>query len=671
MPQNPLLEIPFDIPFPAVKPEHVEPAIGQLIAESKARIDAIAAQAGTLTYENTLALLDRATEPLDVALNIVRHLEDVATTPELRAAYNAVQGDAAAFYSSIVLHEGLWKTLQAYSETPDAQSLTGVRKRHLAKTLDEFKRSGAALPPEGKKRLEAINVELTTLTTRFSQKVLDSTNAWELYLESESDLAGLPPSALGAARQSAESKGKPGYRFTLQAPSYIAVMTYLDNREIRERMYRAYSTRASAPPHDNRGLIVQILALRAEKARLLGFHNFADLVLADRMAKNGAAALGFLHDLRARTEAHFARENQALEEFAGFPLQPWDVAYYAEKLRQKLYDFDEEQLRPYFPLPKVMEGMFALTEKIFAIRVTEKQGAPVWHPDVRFFEVRDARNGAHLGSFYSDFYPREEKRGGAWMDSFLTGLPTPKGHEPHLGLICGNLTPPIGGAPALLTHREVETIFHEFGHLLHHVLTRVPVRALAGTSVAWDFVELPSQIMENWCWEREALDLFARHFESQAPIPQDLFERMRRARTFRAATAQMRQISFGLVDFALHIEYDPAKDGDVIAYSRRILQPLSAAPLPQEHAMVAGFTHLFSSPVGYAAGYYSYKWAEVLDADAFSRFHAEGVFNETVGLEFREKILAKGDSEDPADLYRSFMGRDPDPEALLRRSALV
>lgn len=668
---NPLLNIPFSIPFPAVKPEHVEPAIGQLIAESKARIDAIAGQSGVLTYENTLAALDRATEPLDVALNVVRHLEDVATTPELRAAYTSIQGDAAAFYSTIVLHEGLWQTLQKFAATEAAASLTGVEKRHLTKTLDEFKRSGAALPPEGKKRLEAINVELTTITTRYSQNVLDSTNAWELYLQSETELAGLPPSAVAAARQSAESKSKPGFRFTLQAPSYLAVLTYLDNREIRERMYLAYATRASAEPHDNRDLIVQILALRAEKAKLLGYANFADLVLADRMAKNGAAALTFLHDLQQKTHPSFEKENDALDKFAGFELQPWDIAYYSEKLRQKLYDFDEEQLRPYFPLPQVMAGMFSLTEKIFAIKVTERPGAPVWHPDVRFFEVHDIRTGHHLGSFYSDFYPREEKRGGAWMDSFITGLPTPAGHDPHLGLICGNLTPPIGDAPALLTHRDVETIFHEFGHLLHHVLTRVPVRGLAGTSVAWDFVELPSQIMENWCWEREALDLFARHYETNEPIPQNLFDRMKRARTFRAANAQMRQISFGLVDFALHIEYNPATDGDVIDYSRRILQPLSAAPLPENHAMIASFTHLFANPVGYAAGYYSYKWAEVLDADAFSRFHAEGVFNETVGLEFREKILAMGDSEDPAQLYRSFMGRDPDPEALLRRSALT
>lgn len=669
---NPFLSLPFAIPFDQMRAEHVEPAMAQLIAEAKARIEAIASLESPRTYENTMHALDHATEPLDIAFGVVRHLESVATYPAWREAHNAIQGPASEFYSSIRLHDGLWRALKAYAETEDAKALTGVRARHLKKTLEAFRLSGADLDAAGKKRSAEIDLELTQLTTKFSENVLDATNAFELIVTDEAQLAGLPPSAVAAARQSAEQKGVAGWRFTLQAPSYMAVMTYLDDRGIREKMYRAFATRAAGGQFDNTGNLVRILELRREKAKLLGFSHFADLVLVDRMAKTGAAAEKFLTDLQAKTEAFFARENEQLRAFAGgLELEPWDVGYYAEKQRLALYDFDEEQLRPYFSLSSAMAGMFELTGRLFGIRVVERQGVPAWDKDVRYFDIFDTASGEHLASFYADMHPRENKRGGAWMDAFLTGAPKGNGFTPHLGLMCGNLTPPIGDQPALLTHRDVETLFHEFGHLLHHSLTRVPVRDLAGTSVPWDFVELPSQIMENWCWEREALDLFAHHFETGEAIPEELFTKLKKARTYRAANGQMRQLSFAFVDLALHMRYDSAADGDVIAWSRRLLQPFSAAKLPEEHAMIASFSHLFSSPVGYAAGYYSYKWAEVLDADAFSRFRNEGVFNAETGRAFRECILAKGDSEDPAALYRQFMGRDPDPNALLIRSGLA
>lgn len=665
---NPLLAIPFAIPFDAIRAEHVEPAIGQLISDARERIEAIASLDGPPTYENTMFALDHATEPLDTAFGVVRHLESVATYPELREAHNAAQGPASAFYSSIRLHDGLWAALKAYAETDDAKALTGVRARHLKKTLEAFRLAGADLDPAGKKRCAEMDVELTQLTTKFSENVLDATKAFELVIDDEARLAGLPESAVAAARQSAEQKGLAGWRFTLQAPSYMAVLTYMDDRSTREALYRAYATRAASGQYDNRENILKIVALRQEKAKLLGFSHFADLVLVDRMAKTGAAAETFLTDLRAKTEAFFLRENEQLRAFADEKeMEPWDVSYYAEKQRLALYDFDEEELRPYFSLSSVMAGMFALTGRLFGIRVTERQDVPAWDKDVRYFDIFDAAGDGPLASFYVDMHPRENKRGGAWMDAFLTGMPG----EPHLGLMCGNLTPPIGEQPALLTHRDVETLFHEFGHLLHHSLTRVPVRDLAGTSVPWDFVELPSQIMENWCWEREALDLFAHHYETGEAIPEELFAKMRRARTYRAANAQMRQLSFSMVDLALHMRYDREADGDVIAWSRALLQPYTAAKLPADHAMLASFTHLFSGPVGYAAGYYSYKWAEVLDADAFSRFRKEGVFNAETGRAFRECILAKGDSEDPAELYRQFMGRNPDPDALLIRSGLM
>ena len=607
------------------------------------------------------------TERLDYAMSVVRHLESVATTPELREALNKVQPKVMAFYSSLPLNEALWKAIQRYGASETARGLSGTMKRYLTKTIDAFKRHGAELDAAGKKRLQEIDVELAEITTKFSQNVLDSTNAWDLVVTDEAKLAGLPPTAVAAARAAAEQKGREGWRFTLQGPSYLAVMTYLDDRQIREQVWRAYNTRAASGEHDNRPLIVRILELRNEKARLLGFRDFADLVLDDRMAHRGDRAQEFIEDLRIKTDKRFREENRELEEFAGRELEPWDVGYWAEKQRAALYDFDEEELRPYFPLERVVQGMFQIFGRVLGIRVEQESGVPVWDKEVRTYGIHDARSGEFLGSFYADWYPRENKRGGAWMDALITG--DPKKREPHLGLICGNLTPPVDGKPALLTHREVETIFHEFGHLLHHLLSRVEVRSLSGTSVAWDFVELPSQIMENWCWERESLDTFAGHYETGAKLPDDLFKKMKRAKTFRAANAQMRQLGFGFVDLALHREWD--RRTDVVEYSRDILQKFTPVPLPRDYSMITGFTHLFASPVGYGAGYYSYKWAEVLDADAFTRFREEGVFNEKVGREYREKILARGDSQDPAELYRDFMGRDPDPDALLERAGLL
>jgi oligopeptidase A len=672
---NPLLEIQFKIPFDQVKAEHVEPAIDVLLAEAQQGIDALAADSEPRTYENTLLALENVGERLEFAMGVVSHLETVATYPELRAAHNAVRPKVSEFYSKIPLNEALWKQLKQFAETDEARALTGTRARFLKKTLDDFRRSGADLDEGGKARLTELNIELVKATTKYSENVLDATNEFELIVDDEGKLVGLPPSALAVAKQDAEAKGKQGWRFTLQGPSYVAVMTYLDDAEIRERVYRAYTTRATKEPFDNRELILKVLEARREKAELLGYRDFADLVLEERMARTGQGARDFVDKLKAKTLAAFERENEELLAFRkelegpdAPELNAWDVGYYSEKMRQARYDFDEEELRPYFAFERVLDGMFELVGRLYGIEVVERRDAPVWDPSVKYYNVLD-EGGAHIGSFYADFDPRENKRGGAWMDSFLIAVPG--GPHPHLGLICGNQTPPVGGKPALLTHREVETIFHEFGHLLHHLLSRVEVRSLGGTNVPWDFVELPSQIMENWCWEREALDLFGRHYETGEAIPEELFQKMKRARNFRAANAQMRQLSFGTMDLAVHRDYDPRKDGDVMQYAFDILQSFASAKLPPEHAMIAAFTHLFSSPVAYGAGYYSYKWAEVLDADAFSRFANEGIFSRMVGMEFRERILARGDSEDPAQLFRDFVGRDPDPEALLRRQGLL
>ena len=672
---NPLLEIRFRIPFDSIRAEHVQPAIAELLRQARERLAALGESGVPRTYANTMSALDRFTEPLDWAMAVVRHLEAVATYPELRAAYNAVEPEFSAFHTGIPLNEALWRNIRAFAETAEATALTGERRRFLTKTIDTFRRYGADLDAAGKRRLEAIDIELAQMSTRFGQNVLDSTKVFELVITDEKMLAGLPPTAIASARESAQKKGLSGWRFTLQEPDRRAVMTYLDDSEIRRQVYEAFAVRATEAERDNRPLVARILELRREKAELLGYGDYADLVLEDRMAHSGAHALGFLEDLKAKTERRFAEENRELLEFrrsiegpSAPELTPWDIAYYEEKQRAALYAFDEEALRPYFPMERVVEGLWALVQRLYGIAVEEDATVPVWDPEVRYYNVRDER-GEFLGGFYADWHPRETKRGGAWMDALITGGPHDGSFHPHLGLICGNLSRPTAGKPALLTHREVETIFHEFGHLLHHLLSRVETRSLAGTSVAWDFVELPSQIMENWCWERQALDLFARHCETGELIPDELFQKMKRARTFRAANAQMRQLGFGFVDLLLHTRYDAARDGEVVAYTRRVLQEFSPAPLPEYHAMIAAFTHLFGG--GYGAGYYSYKWAEVLDADAFTRFRERGVFSREVGAAFRGEILSRGDSEDPAVLYRQFMGRDPDPRALLVRSGLA
>ena len=673
---NPLAAIQFRVPFDRIRAEHVEPAAEALLAEAGEALDSLARQDGPPTFANTLLRLDRCTEKLDYAISVVKHLESVATYPELRRAFRAVYPKVSAFYSGIPRHGGLWKVLQTYAGSPEANGLDGVRRRFLDKTLADFRRHGANLDPAGKEDLERIDVELAKLTTRFAENTLDSTNAFEYVITDEAALAGLPPSALDMARDDARAKGKDGWRFTLQGPSYFAVMTYLHDGAVREHFYRAYNTRAAGGEFDNTPILARVLELRRAKARQLGYPDYADFVLEERMAKTGANAQAFLEELRSKTETHFHRENQELVAFRReiegptAPLAPWDVAYYAEKLRQARFDFNEEDLRPYFPLERVVAGMFELARRLFGVRVEEEPDVSAWDPATRYYRLLD-EDGTLLGAFYTDWYPRENKRGGAWMDSLLVGGPADGEFLPHLGLMCGNLQPPAGGKPALLIHRDVETIFHEFGHLLHHLLSRVPVRTLAGTNVAWDFVELPSQIMENWCWEREALDLFAAHHETGAPIPADLFAKMKRARTFRAANAQMRQLSFGFLDLALHRSYDPERDGPVTPYCRKLVEPFSPAPLPEDYAMVNSFTHLFSGPNGYAAAYYSYKWAEVLEADAFSRFRNGGIFSREIGNEFRRKILERGDSDDPAQLYRDFMGRDPDTTALLRRQGLL
>ena len=670
--ENPLLALASPPAFDRIRGEHVEPAIRELIARTHAALDAVESDPSGPTYQSTLAALERATETLETTMGVVEHLESTATTPALRDAYNAVLPDVSALWAGIPLREKLYERLVAFAETPEARDLDPTRARFLEKTLAEFRRHGARLPPEGKARLRELDRELAQVASRFAQNVLDDTNAFELMLDGDKRLAGLPASALELLRDAAATTGRPGYRLTLQAPSVTAVLTYAEDRDLRETVWRAFNDRATRGPHDNRPLLGRLLELRRDKAKLLGFAHFADLVTEERMAKTGAEARRFIDDLTHRTRTAFDRERAELLAFrrelegATAPeLAPWDVGFYAEKLKRARYAFDDELLRPYCAFERVLKGAFELAERLFDVRITDAAGASTWHDSVRAFHMHDA-NGAELALFYVDPYPRESKRGGAWMHGLVTAVPPAR----QLAVFCANVAPPVGRKPSLLTHRDVETIFHEFGHLLHHSLSAVTVRSLGGTRVVQDFVELPSQIMENWCSEREGLNLFARHYETNAPIPDALLEGLRAARTFRAASAQMRQLGFAAVDLALHMDFTPEHDGDPLAYGNRILQGYAASTLPDDYGMLASFLHLFSHPVGYAAGYYSYKWAEVLDADAFDRFRREGVMSSTVGALFRERVLSRGDSRDPMELFVSFVGRKPEVDALLARQGL-
>jgi oligopeptidase A len=662
---NPLLDLADPLPFDRIAASHVEPAFAHLLADARRALDAIAALDVPSTYDTVLGALERATARLELAQAVCEHLEQSATTPEFRAAWTAVQPMLGAFWSGVPLHAGLYAALTRFAATDEARGLDPVRGRNLEKLIAEFRRHGAQLDAEGKAALTAIDVELVQLTTKFSQNVLDATNAFELMIDDEARLEGLPLLAKQAARASAASQGKPGWRFTLHAPSYVPAMTYLDDAALREQLYRAYNERATSSAFDNRPVLERILELRRAKANLLGFADFADLVLADRMAKVGARAASFVSDLRARTIGAFERERAELKAFAGRPLAAWDVAYVAEKQRKARFDFDDEALRPYFPLETVLSGVFELLRRLYGVRF-EPAAIPVWNAAVLPYRLL-AEEGRHLATVYVDLFPRDDKAQGAWMAPLVTATPP----SPHVAVVAGNFAPPIDGKPSLLSHREVETLFHELGHLMHQCLSEVPVRRLGGANVAWDFVELPSQIHENWTWERETLALIARHHETGEPLPDALFERLARARNHGAAAAQMRQLGFAEVDLQLHRQYTPARDGSAVALAHRVFAEHTIAAPHDDFAMIASFSHLFAAPVAYAAGYYSYKWAEVLDADAFGRFREEGLFSREVGDAFRRSILARGDSADPSELFRAFRGRDPDPTALLDRLGLT
>ena len=719
---NPFLADSADIRWSRLTPALMEDGINAALANASAAIETLAAQApATLTFDNTVLGLENATRPLNRAWGRVEHLNAVNNTPAFREIYNRLLPKVTAFSTSIPLNPRLWAVLQAYAAPPAAAARQGTANRLLDETLADFSENGAGLDAPRKTRLETVNSELAALTQKYSENVLDATNEWSKTVTDAALLDGLPSSALAGAAAAATQAGNPGaWRFTLHAPSITPVLQYAKNEAFRRECWEAWTRIGGAgTPRDNTALVAQILALRDEKAHLLGKANFADFTTTRRMAKSGAGALRFVEDLHARILSHFQRETAELQNYKAAktaatnapaaPLAPWELGYWAEQQRREKHDFDPEELRPYLPISGVLSGLFAIFGPLFGIRIEQRTTAftdavgtttlhdiwadkdripavppvEVWHPEVKYYDIYDAPEastapthtapGCHLGSFYTDWHPRETKRGGAWMNFLDGGDVSNGGGTPRrfrLGLICGNFTPGLAGAEPLLSHDEALTIFHEFGHLLHHILSEVPYETLAGTNVAWDFVELPSQLLENWCWHKDGLDLIASHYQTGAKLPAALLAKLTAAANYRVATATMRQLAFAKLDLELHIHHEQFKGLDLDTFWNENLcdyQVPASAPTP---SMARRFTHIFGDPTGYAAGYYSYKWAEVLEADVFTRFQKEGLLNPETGRELREKIYAKGNSEPPEKLFRDFMGRDPDLSALLKREGL-
>ncbi|MDX1568728.1 MAG: M3 family metallopeptidase, partial [Longimicrobiales bacterium] len=582
MPDNPLLSLEFRIPFHRIEPEHVEPGIRTVLEEARSRVEDLVARGGQgsseggsqvsgppRTYENTIRELDAVAERVRRAVTPVSHLMSVAESPELRKAYNTVLPEISNFWTWLRLHEGVWTAVKAVAESAEAERLEGIHARHLEKTVREFRRSGADLPAEQKERLRELRVELDSLEQRFSENVLDATADYALHIEDEDRLEGIPDHALRRFRAAAEERELEGWILTLDYPSYEAVVKHAEDRDLREEIQGAYTARCRGGEWDNRPVILRILSIRQEMSRILGYPHFPDYRLEEAMVGSGARARDFVDDLVVRTRPYFERDLTLLRDHAedlGIDeLQPWDVTFVKEKLRRRLFDVDDEELRPFFPLDRVLAGLFEVVRRVFGLEVEELTDVgEVWHSDVRCYRIRD-EEGLHLGDFYADFFPRKEKRQGAWANDLLTGGPVGPLEEgdgqwqPHLGFIAANFTPPDDEAPALLTHREVETLFHEFGHLLHHVCSRVPVEPRAGLNVAWDWVEVPSQLMENWTWEEDAVPLFARHHETGEPLPEEIFHRMQAGRRFMGGWNQMRQLSFGSMDLALHLDYAPSR----------------------------------------------------------------------------------------------------------------
>ncbi|MFP4079497.1 MAG: oligopeptidase A [Ectothiorhodospira sp.] len=676
---NPLLEMQELPPFGDIRPEHVEPAIDRVLAENRAAIQRLLDQPGPFTWENLVHPLDLLEDRLERIWSPVRHMNAVVNSEALREAYNRCLPKLSDYATEMGQNTRLFQAFQSIAQGPGFTRLTPPQQRVITNALRDFHLSGVDLPEDQKARYKAIAQELSALTARFEENVLDATQGWQLQITDPQRLAGLPESALDMLRQAARQRDQEGYLLTLEFPAYYAVMTFAEDRELRREVYTAYVTRASDQgPHDpgldNSGVMERILALRHEQAQLLGHPSYAHLSLATKMADSPEQVTGFLEDLAQRAGPAARHELDSLQAFArerlGLDtLEAWDLSFASERLRQHAFQLSQEDLKPYFPVDRVLQGLFDLVERLYQVRIQPAGDAPTWHPDVRFYAIRDP-DGTPRAWFYLDLYARSQKRGGAWMDDCRGRLRDGQRLQLPVAYLTCNSTPPVDGKPALFTHDEVLTLFHEFGHGLHHMLTRVDHPGVAGINgVEWDAVELPSQFMENWCWERESLDLISGHHETGEPLPGELFDKLTATRHFQAAMQMMRQLEFSLFDMRLHAEYDPARGGRVQEILDQVREQVSVVRPPAFNRFQHGFSHIFAG--GYAAGYYSYKWAEVLSADAFARFEEEGLFNPQTGRAFLTGILEQGGSRPALELFRAFRGREPEIDALLRHSGLA
>jgi oligopeptidase A len=670
-----------DLPaFSKIKPEHVKPALEQAIADCKKVIEDVLNKQITFTWANLVMPIDEVDDVLSKLWSPVSHMNSVVSNDELRDAYESCLPLLSEYGTFVGQHQGLFQAYQSIKDSDEFATLNTAQQKVITNALRDFTLSGIALNDENKKRYGDIATRLSELSSSFSNNVLDATEAFTVNVSDKNELAGLPESTLAAAKALAQSKEIEGYSFTLDIPSYLPVMMYCDNQSLREQLYRAFVTRASdqgpnAGEFDNSAIMNELLALRHELAQLLDFDNYAEHSLATKMANTTDEVMAFLENLALKSQSQGKQDYKELNDFAASEysqtsLQAWDLAYYSEKLKQSRYTISDEELRPYFPKDKVVDGLFEVVHRLFGLVVKERAGVDVWHQDVKFYDVF-ASDGSLRGSFYLDLYAREKKRGGAWMDDCMGRSKLSDGNIQHpVAYLTCNFNGPVGNTPALFTHDEVVTLFHEFGHGLHHMLTQIDESPVAGINgVPWDAVELPSQFLENWCWQGEALAFISSHFETGEPLPQALLDKMLAAKNFQSAMQMLRQLEFSIFDFTMHASYNTdSKDDHIQQVLNNVREQYSVVKAPEFNRFQHGFGHIFGG--GYSAGYYSYKWAEVLSADAFGLFEEQGIFNKTTGQSFLTNVLEKGGSKEPSELFANFRGRAPEIDALLRHSGI-
>jgi oligopeptidase A len=677
---NPLLKTNGLPAFQLIKPGHIEPAIDYLLQENRQLIAALLKENdGNYTWDNTLQTLEELDDRLNRAWSPASHLHSVADNEELREAYNACLPKLSEYGTELGQNKDLYNAYKSIADSDEYSQLSLAQQRIVELALRDFRLSGIDLDKASQKTYKDIQQKLSKLQTKFEENLLDATHAWEKHITNKEQLAGLPDSVISLAEQTAKQKKKEGWVFNLEFPSYIPVMKYSDNADLRKEMYVAYVTRASDQgPHsgqwDNSKIMHEILALRHQLAVLLGFNNFAEYSLVKKMAKSTSETMTFLLDLVNRSK-HVAKNELnelvkfAMDKYSVDEIFAWDIAYYSEKLRQQKFNLSQEELRPYFPVKQVLEGLFAVVNKLYDLDIKPRENIETWHPDVKFFDIYES-TGVLRGCFYLDLYSRPHKRGGAWMDECIVRKKTKKSIQNPVAYLTCNFTPPIDGNPSLLTHDEVITLFHEFGHGLHHMLTNVDYPSVAGINgVPWDAVELPSQFMENWCWEHEALDLFGRHYQTGENINDGLFNRLIASKTYQTGMQMVRQLEFAIFDFRLHLEYSDQNPINIQELVNEVRKQVAVVIPPEFNRFQHSFSHIFAG--GYAAGYYSYKWAEVLSADAFSKFEENGIFDKVTGQGFLHSILEQGGTRDPVELFVEFRGREPQIEALLRHSGIA